>query len=108
MSLGTPNGNGQAAGVAGKATLDIFGRPLQLKQCCLHVRHKMMYVDPAQATPGMVDDRSDSRVYLCVLTQEVLGPDGKLVTPSNCSPGRGCYCGAAKAEEPGRAPATEV
>jgi hypothetical protein len=86
---------------------DVFGRPLYLKRCCLHVRHKMMYVDPAQATPGMVDDRSDSRVYLCVLTQEVLGPDGKLVTPSNCSPGRGCYCGAARPEEPVRMPTPE-
>ena len=84
--------------------LDIFGRPLQLKACCLHVRHKMMYVDPAQATPGLVDDRSDSRVYLCALTQEVLGPDGKLVSPSNCSQGRSCYCGAAKpAQLPGEA-----
>jgi len=81
--------------------LDIRGLPLNLKPCCLHVRHKLMYVDPAHATPGMVDDNSESRVYLCVLTQEVLGPDGKLVTPSNCSPGRSCYCGAAK-------PATET
>jgi len=76
---------------------DNRGVPLNLKQCCLNVRHKLMYVDPAHATPGIVDDNSESRVYLCVLTQEVLGPDGKLVTPSNCSPGRSCYCGAAKA-----------
>ena len=102
MSANTPNDNGHASKKA--LTLDVFGRPLQLKPCCLNVRHKMMYVDPAQATPGMVDDRSDSRVYLCVLTQEVLGPDGKLVKPSDCSPGRSCYCGAA---EPVRATAVE-
>ena len=84
-------------------------RPLSLKPCCLNVRHKMMYVDPRQGAPGMVDDNSDTRVYLCVLTQEVLGPDGKLVTPSNCSPGRGCYCGAARPGTPvPSAPAQEA
>ena len=85
--------------------LDIRGLPLNKRACCLNVRHKLMYVDPAHATPGLVDDTSDSRVYVCTLTQEVLGPDGRLVTPSNCSPGRGCYCGAARPES---APAVEA
>jgi hypothetical protein len=79
--------------------LDIRGLPLSKKACCLNVRHKLMYVDPAHDTPGLVDDNSDSRVYVCTLTQEVSGPDGKLVTPSNCSPGRSCYCGAARPAE---------
>jgi hypothetical protein len=89
-------------------TNDVFGRPIHLKPCCMHVRHKMMYVDPAQATPGLVDDNSDTRVYLCVLTQEVLGPDGKLVTPGNCSPGRSCYCGAARPSPSGETTAREI
>ncbi len=85
----------------------ISDRPLNLKPCCLNVRHKEMYVDPRQATPGLVDDTSEGRVYICLTTQEVLGPDGKLVTPSNCSPGRGCYCGAAKPMTADQTPAIE-
>lgn len=70
--------------------------PLDLKPCCLNLRHKMMYCDPRQATPGLVDDRSDTRVYLCMLSQEVIGPDGKPVGPKSCcSSGRGCYQGNA-------------
>ncbi len=65
--------------------------PLKLKPCCLNLRHKMMYCDPRQATPGLVDDRSDTRVYLCVLTQEVLGPDDKPVSPGDCGSSRACY-----------------
>ena len=69
-------------------------RPLDLKPCCLNLRHKMMYVDPRQATPGMVDDNSDTRVYICLLTQHVLGPDDAPVAPCNCdSPGRACFKG---------------
>lgn len=65
--------------------------PLNLKPCCLNLRHKMMYCDPRQATPGFVDDHSDTRVYLCTHSQEVLGPDGQPVSPSACRQGRSCY-----------------
>jgi hypothetical protein len=65
--------------------------PLNLKPCCLNLRHKLMYCDPRQATPGMVDDNSETRVYLCMESQEVLGPDGKPVAPSACAAGRACY-----------------
>ncbi len=70
--------------------------PLTLKPCCMNLRHKMMYVDPRQATPGVVDDNSDTRVYLCVQTQEVLGPDGATVGPRTCCDGRGCFSAPAQ------------
>ncbi|HMN42649.1 MAG TPA: hypothetical protein PKE29_17550 [Phycisphaerales bacterium] len=77
--------------------------PLNLRPCCVNLRHKMMYVDPRQATPGLVDDGSDSRVFVCLLTQAVLGPDDEPVAPSLCdSPGRACFHGAGSAPEPVR------
>ena len=68
------------------------GRPIRLKVTCLHLRHKLMYCDDQHATAGMVDDSSDTRVYLCAKTQEVLGPDDRPVHPEDCKPGRACYC----------------
>ena len=78
------------------STLDSpFDRPLTMKPCCLHLRHKMMYVDPRQMTPGMVDDGSDTRVFLCMKTQNAIGPDDGPVSASACgSEGRGCFHGA--------------
>jgi hypothetical protein len=71
-----------------------FDRPLNLKPCCLDLRHKMMYVDPRQMTPGMVDDGSDTRVFLCMKTQNAIGPDDGPVSPAACnSEGRGCFHG---------------
>jgi len=70
-------------------------RPINLQPCCLHLRHKLMFVDPRHAVPGMVDDSSDSRVFLCQLTQAVLGPDDEPVSPKRCdSSGRSCFRGA--------------
>lgn len=66
-------------------------RPLDLQPACLHLRHKMMYVDPRQATPGMIDDGSDTRVFLCHRTQEVLGPDDRPVGPHECATSRACH-----------------
>ncbi|MFO0826761.1 MAG: hypothetical protein U0572_01320 [Phycisphaerales bacterium] len=66
-------------------------KPLKLKVCCHHLRHKMMYVDHRQSVRGMVDDSSDTRVYFCIKSQESLGPDGQPVHPSDCTPDRGCY-----------------
>ncbi len=78
-----------------------FDRPLNLKPCCLQLRHKMMYVDPRQMTPGMVDDGSDTRVFLCMKTQNAIGPDDGPVSPSACSSeGRGCFHGAGRAAPP--------
>lgn len=72
--------------------------PLNLRPCCLNLRHKLMYCDPRQATPGEVDDTSDTRVFLCSLSHEVLGPDGKPVGPKACQSGRACYCAPAITE----------
>jgi hypothetical protein len=78
-----------------------FDNPINLKPCCLNLRHKMMYIDSRQSTPGMVDDGSDSRVFLCLLTQHVLGPDDQPVSPTCCdSPGRACFRGAAQPVTP--------
>ncbi len=82
-----------------------FDAPLNMKPCCMNMRHKMMYCDPRQARPGMIDAESETRVLLCILTQEVLGPDDKPVTMKACGPDRPCYKGAPRAEptapEPG-------
>jgi hypothetical protein len=89
----------------GRAAVSVYGRPLVLKPCCLNLRHKMMYVDPAQATPGWVDDNSDTRVYVCLMTGEVLGPDDQLVSPARCnSSGRACFCGSQRPGNPKGAP----
>ena len=81
---------------AAAGTVSPFDRPLNLKPCCLNLRHKMMYVDPRQMTPGMVDDGSDTRVFLCLRTQNVIGPDDEQVSPGKCSSeGRACFRRAA-------------
>ncbi len=65
--------------------------PIHLKACCDHLRHKMMYVDDRQSVRGLVDDSSDTRIYFCIKSQESLGPDGKPVHPTDCTPDRPCY-----------------
>ncbi|MBX3390424.1 MAG: hypothetical protein KF691_13320 [Phycisphaeraceae bacterium] len=77
-----------------------FDAPLYMKPCCLNMRHKMMYCDPRQSTPGMIDGSSETRVLLCVLTQEVLGPDDKPVGTLQCGPGRACYRAPASGSSP--------
>jgi len=67
-------------------------RPVKLETSCLHLRHKLMYVDERQSTPGLVDDSSDTRIFWCVKTQESLGPDTEPVSPDDCCPTRACYC----------------
>lgn len=66
--------------------------PVHLKVACQHLRHKMMYVDERQMTPGLVDDSSDTRVFHCIKTHDSIGPDSEPVSPSECSPERECYC----------------
>ena len=55
----------------------IDDQSVKLQVCCQSIRHKLMYVDERHATPGLVDDSSDTRVFFCVRTQESLGPDGE-------------------------------
>lgn len=70
-------------------------RDVHLQVACRSLRHKLMYVDERQSTPGLVDDSSDTRVFWCVRTQEVLGPDGEPVSPTDCDRARSCYCESA-------------
>jgi len=67
--------------------------PVKLKVTCEHLRHKLMYCDERQTTPGLVDDSSDTRVFFCIRTYDSLGPDGKPVSVGDCAKTRGCYCG---------------
>lgn len=66
-------------------------RPVNLKPTCIHVRHKLMYVDQRQMQRGMVDDSSDTRVFHCAKTHEPLGPDSEPVCPGDCQAGRACF-----------------
>jgi hypothetical protein len=67
-------------------------RPVTLQTSCLHLRHKLMYVDERQETPGLVDDTSDTRIFFCVKTQESIGPDAGPVSPTDCTSNRSCHC----------------
>jgi len=66
--------------------------PVELRVTCLHLRHKLMFVDERHAARGMTDTNSNTRVYWCGQSQACLGPDGENVGPATCSPGRACYC----------------
>ena len=65
---------------------------VNLVPACLHLRHKMMYVDDRHSRIGAVDDSSDTRVFFCRLSQEALGPDLAPVSPTECTPDRRCFC----------------
>jgi len=65
---------------------------VKLVPACLHLRHKMMYVDDRHSRIGTVDDSSDTRVFFCAQNQDVLGPDGSPVSPTECTPLRQCFC----------------
>lgn len=67
-------------------------RPVKLRITCMNMRHKLMYIDERHTQRGLVDFNSDTRVFWCAKTQEVLGPDGLAVGPGDCSNGRSCYC----------------
>ena len=66
-------------------------KPVKLQVTCIHMRHKLMYVDERHAQIGMVDTDSDTRVYLCAKTEDALGPDNEATHPDVCKPDRGCY-----------------
>ena len=66
--------------------------PVELKVTCLKLRHKLMYAHARHATPGLVDDSSDTRVFVCLRTYDSIGPDNEPVSPTDCSPSRVCYC----------------
>ena len=67
-------------------------KPLKKIETCVLLRHKMMYVDEQQMTPGLVDTQSDTRIYWCNETMDALGPDGEAAYPEGCNGGRECFC----------------
>ena len=75
---------------------------LDLRPACMKLRHRLMYVDERQGKPGLVDDSDDTTVFFCLLSQDPIGPDGEPVSPTECTPGRGCYCPPPTIGEPGR------
>ncbi len=68
-------------------------RKLNLIPTCVHLRHKMMYIDPAQRREGFVNADSDTDVHFCNLTLDCLGKDAEPASPRRCQPGRSCYEG---------------
>ncbi|MFG0253451.1 MAG: hypothetical protein ACF8NJ_11330 [Phycisphaerales bacterium JB038] len=66
-------------------------KELNLQPTCVHLRHKMMYIDPAQRREGLVDVSSDTAVHFCNLTLDSLGKDDAAVGPRSCQPGRSCF-----------------
>lgn len=75
-----------------KAGENDLERPVKLRAACMHLRHKLMYCDERQTTPGMVDDSSTTRVFFCIQSHDSLGPDGQPAAPKLCSTDRCCYC----------------
>jgi hypothetical protein len=66
-------------------------KKLNLQPACVHLRHKMMYIDPAQRKEGLVDVSSDTAVHFCNQTLDCLGRDDEPVGPRSCQPGRSCF-----------------
>jgi len=57
-------------------------------EVCNCVRWKSQFYE-SERDPTVPLSNDDS--YWCALTQRVLGPDGKLVEPQSCKPGRACF-----------------
>jgi len=57
-------------------------------EVCNCVRWKSQFYESERdlTVPPSNDDS-----YWCALTQRVLGPDGQLVEPQSCKPGRACF-----------------
>lgn len=55
---------------------------------CRCLRHKGMFVE-ASADTRVPDVHS--RMYWCIHTMTLLGPDGRVAEPARCGPERGCH-----------------
>ena len=66
---------------------------------CLHLRTKMDYVTVDEGRPsGRPAEEDEDATYggtahnhYCLHTMTVIGPDGDIVGPRVCAPGRTCY-----------------
>jgi hypothetical protein len=61
-------------------------------QHCTQLRHKGMYVF-AETGDGESPDEAgaiQSTAYWCACTQKAFGPDGRPVSATSCTDGRGC------------------
>ena len=57
---------------------------------CRQIRSKKYYF--LQEMPTREEDLLDStRACWCQKTMQAVGPDGEMVHPSECAPGRSCY-----------------
>lgn len=57
---------------------------------CREIRSKKYYF--LQEMPTRMEDLLDStRSCWCQQTTQAIGPDGEMVHPTDCAPGRSCY-----------------
>ena len=61
-----------------------------LTERCGNIRWKGMFID-AEWDPTV--QQSNDRIYWCVQTQNVFGPDGQIVDEDTCNTTRSCYQG---------------
>ena len=54
---------------------------------CRHLRAKEMFYQNAIGD----EDRLKNSIFWCLKTQEIFGPDGRLVGRKECSPERPCF-----------------
>ncbi|MFK7960320.1 MAG: hypothetical protein AB8G96_07315 [Phycisphaerales bacterium] len=93
---------GRHGSTEGREALGLDVLPaVNLRPCCMDLRHKMMLCDDRQAVPGMTDDSSSTRVFWCAATQDALGPDGEPVDPDACGGGRHCFVAGPSARRGG-------
>lgn len=67
---------------------DLVSRHVTPAQC-VHLRHKGMYVLSEVSDPGYAD-QVEATAFWCVCTQKSFGPDGRPVSPDDCSGAREC------------------
>jgi len=65
------------------------GQPVVSGDLCRCLRSKEMYIHIDEPGWSMAD--SHSGIFWCIHTQNCIGPDGQVVEPQNCTPGRSCH-----------------
>lgn len=59
------------------------------RKVCAHLRTKALHVYGQDTADAFHTSRSSN--YHCIHTAFVTGPDGCLVAPEECQPGRACF-----------------